>query len=68
MLEDMLKGLLGIALLYNSYFMSYFMAFGLKGNEMALDFGCGGALAQGASLIFLIKVDVSRVSIYHTTG
>jgi len=64
MLEDMLKGFLGGALLYNSCFM----AFGLKGNEMVLDFGCGGALAQGASLIFLIKVDVSRVSIYHTTG
>lgn len=37
MLEDMLKGLLGVALLYNSYFM----ASGLKGNETVLDFGCG---------------------------
>ena len=37
MLEDMLKGLLGGALLYNSYFM----AFGLKSNEMVLDFGGG---------------------------
>lgn len=37
-LEDMLKGLLGGALLYNPYFRT----FGLKGNEMLLDFGCGG--------------------------
>ena len=38
MLEDMLKGLLGGVLLYNSYFR----AFELEGNEMVLDFGCGG--------------------------
>jgi len=42
MLEDMLKGLLGGALLYNSCFM----AFGLKGNEMVLDFGCGGGVGS----------------------
>jgi ubiquinone/menaquinone biosynthesis C-methylase UbiE len=34
----MLKGLFGGALLYNPYFRT----FGLKGNEMLLDFGCGG--------------------------
>jgi ubiquinone/menaquinone biosynthesis C-methylase UbiE len=37
-LEDKLKGLVGGPLLYDSYYRS----FGLKGDEMVLDFGCGG--------------------------
>ena len=37
-LEDKLKDLLGGLLLYKPYYR----AFGLKGNERVLDFGCGG--------------------------
>jgi len=37
-LEDGLKDLIGVPLLYNSYIKSY----GLKGDERVLDFGCGG--------------------------
>jgi len=37
-LEDGLKDLIGLSLLYNPYIKSY----GLKGNERVLDFGCGG--------------------------
>ena len=62
MLEDMLKGLLGGALLYNSCFM----AFGLKGNEMVLDFGCGGGVGSRCLATLLDKggrvtcVDISH--------
>jgi ubiquinone/menaquinone biosynthesis C-methylase UbiE len=37
-LEDVLKGIIGGALLYNPYYQT----FGLKGDERVLDFGCGG--------------------------
>jgi ubiquinone/menaquinone biosynthesis C-methylase UbiE len=46
--EDMLKGLIGGPLLYNSYFKT----FGLKGDEKVLDFGCGG----GAGSRCLLKL------------
>ena len=41
-LEDKLKGLLGGPILYNPYFRT----FGLKGNEIVLDFGCGGGASS----------------------
>lgn len=41
-LEDTLKGLIGGALLYNSYFRS----FNLSGDEKVMDFGCGGGVGS----------------------
>ena len=61
-LEDKLKGLLGGPLLYNPYFKT----FGLKGNEIVLDFGCGGGTGSRCLANLLDKdgnltcIDVSR--------
>lgn len=48
-LEDALKGLIGGPLLY----YPYFKAFGLKGDEKVLDFGCGGGAGSRCLLKFL---------------
>jgi len=61
-LEDILKGLLGGPLLYNSYFKT----FGIQGNERILDFGCGGGAGSRCLANFLNKngyltcIDVSN--------
>ena len=61
-LEDKVRGLLGGLLLYKPYFK----AFGLKGNESVLDFGCGGGIGSRclANLLHngghLTCIDVSR--------
>jgi len=61
-LEDKLKGVLGGPFFYNPYIKS----FKLKGNEMVLDFGCGGGVASKCALKFLNQnghitaVDVSN--------
>lgn len=51
LLEDVLKGLIGGSLLYRSYFS----AFGLKGNENVLDFGCGGGVGSKYLATLLCK-------------
>jgi ubiquinone/menaquinone biosynthesis C-methylase UbiE len=48
-LEDMLKGLIGCPLFYDSYYRT----FGLKGKERTLDFGCGGGAGSRCLLKFL---------------
>jgi ubiquinone/menaquinone biosynthesis C-methylase UbiE len=48
-LEDVLKGLIGGPILYNSYFKT----FELKGDEKVLDFGCGGGAGSRSLLKFL---------------
>jgi ubiquinone/menaquinone biosynthesis C-methylase UbiE len=61
-LEDMPKGFIGCPLFYNTYYR----AFGLKGNEKVLDFGCGGGAGSRCLIRFLGNeahltcVDISR--------
>ena len=61
-IEDILKGLIGEPLLYAPYIKT----FGLQGNEMVLDFGCGGGAGSRciANLLnengHLTCVDISR--------
>jgi len=61
-LEDGLKSLIGLPLLYNPYVKSY----GLKGNERVLDFGCGGGTGSRCLAGYLNRggrltcVDISR--------
>jgi SAM-dependent methyltransferase len=60
-LEDVLKNLVGGALLYNRYYRT----FGLSGSERVLDFGCGGGVGSRCLLKLLgkdghvISVDLS---------
>jgi ubiquinone/menaquinone biosynthesis C-methylase UbiE len=61
-LEDMLKDMVGVPLLYNPYIKTY----GLKGSERVLDFGCGGGIGSRCLASYLNQgghltcVDVSH--------